>query len=486
MDKNSHMFSSYSRESRFFDEIFHENHDVRAVYKTLYDRFKEKSSADFDGLNKKAKTSFLNQGITFQVYKEDQMEEQIFPFDLFPRIITAEEWDHIEEGVLQRNKALNLYLWDIYHDMNIIKEGIVPMSLVESSANYLEQMKGFDPPKGVYNHISGTDIIKHSDGEYYVLEDNIRCPSGVSYVVGNRAALKRALFGIFNHHNVHSVSDYAENLLEIMESVKPKGIDVPCCVVLTPGVYNSAYYEHSFLAKSMGVELVEGRDLFVENNFLYMKTIKGPERVHVVYRRIDDAYLDPKEFSNDSVLGVAGLMKVYKKGNVTLINAPGTGVADDKAIYTYMPQIIKYYLDEEPILKNVKTYHCSEKEDRDYVIKNIHKLVIKPVDESGGYGVLIGDKLTKSEIDKAIEEIEESPRKYIAQPIMALSTHATYIEDESSFSPRHVDLRIYALIGKDKSYVLKGGLTRVALQKGNLIVNSSQGGGSKDTWVLKK
>ena len=486
MSNKLHIFSSYTKNSQFFDEIFDENHNVREVYKTLHDRFKEKSTVDFDNLNKKAKASFLNQGITFQVYKEDQMKEQIFPFDLFPRIIPANEWEHIEKGVIQRNKALNLYLWDLYHDKNIINDGIVPMSLVESSANYLEQMKGFDPPEGVYNHICGTDLIKHSDGEYYVLEDNIRCPSGVSYVVGNRTALKRALFGIFNHHSAHSVSSYSENLLEIMESVKPNGVDIPCCVVLTPGVYNSAYYEHSFLAKSMGVELVEGRDLFVENDFLYMKTIKGPERVDVVYRRIDDNFLDPEEFNKNSVLGVGGLMSAYLKGNVTLVNAPGTGVADDKAIYTYMPKIIKYYLDEEPILKNVKTYHCSDKEDRDFVIKNIANLVIKPVDESGGYGVLIGSKLTQNEINEAINDINATPRKYIAQPIMSLSTHATYIEEDGCFSPRHVDLRTYTLLGKDKSYVLKGGLTRVALQKGNLIVNSSQGGGSKDTWVLKK
>ncbi len=486
MDKESHIFSCYAKEAGFYDEIFDENDNVRAIYKSLFDRFKENSALDFDILDKRAKSSFLNQGITFQVYKEDQMKEQIFPFDLFPRIITAQEWEHIQAGVLQRNKALNLYLWDIYHDKNIINDGIVPISLVETSASYLKQMQGFNPPEGIYNHICGTDLIKHSDGEYYVLEDNIRCPSGVSYVIGNREALKRTLFGIFNGHSVRSVSNYSENLLEVLESVKPQGVDIPCCVVLTPGVYNSAYYEHSFLAKSMGVELVEGRDLFVENDFLYMKTIKGPQRIDVVYRRIDDDFIDPETFNKDSVLGVAGLMSVYLKGNLTLINAPGTGVADDKAIYTYMPQIIKYYLDEKPILNNVKTYHCSDANDLKYVIKNIANLVIKPVDESGGYGVLIGNKLTQEEIDAAIKNIKQDPRKYIAQPIMALSTHATYIEEEGGFSPRHVDLRTYTLLGKDKSYVLKGGLTRVALQKGNLIVNSSQGGGSKDTWVLKK
>jgi len=347
-------------------------------------------------------------------------------------------------------------------------------------------MIDLDPPGGVYNHVSGTDLIKHSDGQYYVLEDNIRCPSGVSYVIGNRNALKRALFGVFNHYQIHTVTNYAENLLEIMESVKPKGIDVPNCVVITPGIYNSAYYEHSYLAKTMGIELVEGRDLFVENDFVYMKTITGPERVDVIYRRIDDTFIDPLEFRPDSALGVPGLFAAYKKGNVSLVNAPGTGVADDKAVYTYMPEIIKYYLGEKPILNNVHTYHCSKPDDLKYVLENVASLVIKPVDEAGGYGISIGNRLTKEEIENVKKVIQENPRKYIAQPIMSLSVHATYCEDSQSFEQRHVDLRTFALLGHEKSFVLKGGLTRVALKKGNLIVNSSQGGGSKDTWVLKK
>ena len=413
------------------------------------------------------------------------MQKKIFPFDLFPRIIIAKEWEHIEKGVLQRSLTLNKFLKEVYHDKKIIKDGIVPIEMLTTSENYLKQMKGLNPPGGIYNHISGTDLIKHSDGEYYVLEDNIRCPSGVSYVINNRVALKRTLFGVFNKYQTHAVVDYAENLLEVIQSVKPKGVDDPTCVVLTPGIYNSAYFEHSFLAKSMGVELVEGRDLYVENGFVYMKTIYGPERVHVIYRRVDDLYIDPLEFAENSVLGVPGLFSAYKKGNVCLVNAPGTGVADDKAIYTYMPEIIKYYLDEEPILKNVHTYHCSRPDELKYVIENIDKLVIKPVDESGGYGISIGNKLSAEEIVKVRATILENPRKYIAQPIMALSTHATYIDDEESFEPRHVDLRTFTLLGKDKSFVLKGGLTRVALKKGNLVVNSSQGGGSKDTWVLK-
>jgi len=480
------IFSSYEQKSELLDEIFDSEGKVKEVYQKLFELYSEHSIDDFAKLNNKAKASFFNQGITFQVYGEQETKEKIFPFDLFPRIIDAEEWDHIERGVLQRSKALNHFLWDIYHEKQIIKDGIVPLDLISSSVNYLQQMNGIDPPGGIYNHISGTDLIKHSDGKYYVLEDNIRCPSGVSYVICNRTALKRALFGVFNHYQAYTVTDYAENLLEIMETVKPKGVDVPKCVVITPGMFNSAYYEHSYLAKAMGVELVEGRDLFVENDFVYMKTIKGPQRVDVIYRRIDDQFIDPLEFKPDSTLGVPGLFAAYKQGNVCLVNAPGTGVADDKAVYTYMPEIIRYYLKEEPILNNVHTYHCSRPDDLKYVLENIDKLVVKPVDEAGGYGISIGNRLTKEEIETVKANILETPRKYVAQPIMSLSVHATYMEDTNSFEARHVDLRTYTILGANKEFVLKGGLTRVALKKGNLVVNSSQGGGSKDTWVLKK
>ncbi len=480
------LFSSYEFNSNFYDELFSKNKKTREIYKRLFKLFSQYSVNEFNALNNRAKESFFNNGITFQVYNSNQVSEKIFPFDLFPRIINNKEWSTIEKGVLQRSKALNHFLWDVYHEQKIIKQGIVPLDLISSSENFLPQMVNLDPPEGIYNHVSGTDLIKHSDGNYYVLEDNIRCPSGVSYVVGNRAAVKHALFGVFNEYNAHTVVDYGSNLLDIMESVKPKGVDNPVCVVITPGVYNSAYYEHSFLAKQMGIELVEGQDLFVENDFVYKQTIYGPEKVDVIYRRIDDLFIDPLEFRKDSVLGVPGLFSVYKKGNVCLVNAPGTGVADDKAVYTYMPEIIKYYLDEDPILNNVQTYHCSRKNELSYVLDNIDKLVVKPVDESGGYGISIGNKLTKEEIQKVKETIMENPRKYIAQPIMALSTHPTYIEETQSFEPRHVDLRTFTLLGKDKDFVLKGGLSRVALSKGNLVVNSSQGGGSKDTWVLKK
>lgn len=480
------LFSKYEKNNNLFDEIFDEENRVRPTYNKLLELYSGHSISDFTHLNEKAKTSFFNQGITFQVYSDSVAQEKIFPFDLLPRIIEKKEWKIIEKGVLQRSKALNAFLWDLYHEKNIIKAGIVPMELISSSENYLRQMIDLNPPGEIYNHISGTDLIKHSDGKYYVLEDNIRCPSGVSYVMCNRNALKRAFFGVFNHYQIHNVTDYAENLLEIMQSVKPKGVDLPTCVILTPGIYNSAYYEHSYLAKTIGVELVEGRDLFVEKDFVYMKTINGPVKVDVIYRRVDDIYIDPLEFRQDSSLGVPGLFAAYKQGNVTIVNAPGTGVADDKAVYTYMPEIIKFYLDEKPILSNVHTYHCSRENDLKYVLENIRQLVIKPVDEAGGYGISIGSKLTKAEIENIKKVIISNPRKYIAQPIMSLSVHATYIEENQTFEQRHVDLRTYTLLGQDKAFVLKGGLTRVALRKGNLIVNSSQGGGSKDTWVLKK
>ncbi|SFR45890.1 Uncharacterized conserved protein, circularly permuted ATPgrasp superfamily [Robiginitalea myxolifaciens] len=484
--KQKGIFSKYDRNPKLFDELYDQQGEVNDVYKKLFKLYGQHSIEDYAELNGRAKASFFNQGITFRVYSDEKTNEKIFPFDLFPRIIGADEWAELERGVVQRCKALNAFLWDLYHEQNILKDGVVPMELVGSSENFLEQMVGFDPPGGIYNHISGTDLIRHTDGKFYVLEDNIRCPSGVSYVLSNRTALKRALFGVFNHYNAHTVTNYAENLLDLLETVKPAGVDKPNTVVLTPGMYNSAFYEHSYLAKTMGVELVEGRDLYVENDFVYMKTIHGRERVDIIYRRIDDQFLDPLEFRKDSTLGVPGLFAAYRKGNVTLANAPGTGVADDKAVYTYMPEIIQYYFGEEAILHNVPTYHCSRKEELEYVLDNIAELVIKPVDEAGGYGISIGNTLSPEEIEEVRNTVRAHPRKYVAQPIMSLSVHPTYIEETQSFEQRHVDLRSFALMGSDREFVLKGGLTRVALRRGNLIVNSSQGGGSKDTWVLKK
>ena len=468
------------------DEVFSEIDLSRPFYKRLVNFFSKFDSPEFDVIQEYSKNTFFSQGITFNVYNNREGQEKIFPFDLFPRLIQKKEWETIEQGVIQRNQTLNAFLYDLYHDQKILKDKIIPKELVDSSDFYCEEMEGFDPIGKIYSHICGTDLIRHKDGKFYVLEDNIRVPSGISYVLANRATLKKALPNLFSNHKVLAVDDYPEQLMETMYSVAPENMDDPTCVLLTPGRFNSAYYEHIFLSSQMGIQMVEGRDLYVENNFVYMQTIYGPKRVDVIYRRIDDAFLDPMVFRKDSLLGVKGLMEAYKKGNVTLINAPGTGVADDKAIYSYVPEMIRYYLDQDPILNNVKTYRCVHESDCKYVIENLDNLVVKPVDESGGYGIIIGNKATKEEKDAYKKRIQKNPRKYIAQPIMSLSLHSTFIEEESQFEPRHIDLRIFSLYGKNEPYVCKGGLTRVALRKNNLIVNSSQGGGSKDTWVLGK
>ena len=480
------MFKNYPNLSGMYDEVFSAQGKVKEYYNELISVFDSITNSEFQIINDSAKNSFMNQGITFATYNENPKGiERIFPFDLFPRMIDHSDWEKIEKGLLQRGHAINLFLHDLYHDKKILKDKIIPSDLVFSSANMLKEMNDFTPPGGSYCHISGTDLIRHSDGEYYILEDNIRCPSGVSYVLANRDAMKRTLSEIFKQFNVSTVIDYPSALLKILHSVRPKGVDEPVCVVLTPGMYNSAYYEHSALAQKMGVELVEGRDLFVDQNFVYMHTIQGPIKVDVIYRRIDDAFLDPLAFNPQSVLGVPGLMSAYRKGNVTLVNAPGTGVADDKAVYTFIPDVIRYYLNEEPILNNVPTYRCNVKEEQKYVMDHINELVVKPVDQSGGYGIFIGSKASKKETEEQKALIKQNPRGYIAQPIMQLSLHSTYIEDKQAFAPRHVDLRTFSLIGDKYEYVLKGGLSRVALKEGSLIVNSSQGGGSKDTWVVR-
>lgn len=479
------LFQDYQLDNDKFDEVFDGRGEIRKPYKAL---FKDLNGLDVDKyhvLNESAKLSFLLQGITFATYNQNnEGTERIFPFDLFPRIISKAEWKKIETGAIQRNRAINLFLQDLYNDKKILKSGILPSDLIFSCGNYLKQMMDFVPNGGIYNHISGTDIIKHRDGEFYILEDNVRCPSGVSYVLNNREALKKTFSNIYKKLRVESVMNYGEELFECMKSVAPEGIDEPVCAVLTPGIYNSAYYEHAFLAQSMGVQLVEGRDLFVEKGFVYMKTIYGKKKLDVLYRRVDDDYIDPIAFNPESTLGVPGLLNVYREGNITLMNAPGTGVADDKAVYIYMPEIIKYYLDEDPILKNVQTYRCELPDHRKYILENLNELVVKPVDMSGGYGIYIGIHATKAETEEIKQKIKQNPRSYIAQPIMSLSLHATFIEGSSSFEPRHVDLRTFTLLGKDKDHVLKGGLSRVALKKGSLVVNSSQGGGSKDTWVV--
>lgn len=480
------MFKDYTYNPSLYDEVFASNEDAQKIYQKIISGFGNITAHDYHIMNEQAKKTFLNQGITFATYNENPKGvERIFPFDLFPRVIPGKEWQVIEKGLLQRGQAINLFLHDLYHDKKILKDKIIPKELVFSSGNMLKEMNDFTPAGGVYAHISGTDLIRDSDGDYYILEDNVRCPSGVSYVLANREAMKRTLSHVFKKMGVTPIIDYPPSLLEVLQSVKPNGVDTPVCVVLTPGMYNSAYYEHSSLAQSMGVELVEGRDLFVEKDFVYMNTVYGSEKVDVIYRRIDDEFLDPLEFNPDSVLGIPGLMNAYRRGNVTIVNAPGTGVADDKAVYAYMPEIIKYYLNENPILKNVETYRCDKEDDFKYVMEHMHELVVKPVDQSGGYGIFIGAKESKESIENERRLIKANPRGYIAQPIMSLSVHSTYIEQKEKFEPRHVDLRAFTLLGKDYQYVLKGGLSRVALKEGSLIVNSSQGGGSKDTWVVE-
>ncbi len=423
----------------------------------------------------------LNLGITFNVYGHNDGTEKIFPFDIIPRIIDIKEWQTIEKGLKQRIHAINLFLDDIYNDQKILKDKIIDEELIKSSSSFRPECIGLKPHKGIWCHITGTDLVRDADGQFYVLEDNLRCPSGISYVLENRQITKRTFPQLFGSLKVAPVSDYPSKLIDMLQYISPEKRNTPTIAVLTPGVYNSAYFEHSFLARQMGVELVEGRDLVVENDYLYMQTTKGLKKIDVLYRRIDDDFLDPRTFRTDSVLGVAGLMNVYKKGNVVLANAPGTGIADDKAVYAYVPEMIKYYLGEEAIIPNVPTYICSKEKDKDYVVNNLENLVVKAVDESGGYGMLIGTKSTEAEREDFKERILANPRKYIAQPVLSLSRVPTIIDD--NLEGRHVDYRPYVIYGED-IYVLPGGLTRVALTKGSLVVNSSQGGGSKDTWVV--
>lgn len=485
MNPNS-PFSSYAYIPELNDEVWDDQNNINPSYKEIYRLFQDMDIADFKKLNEFARLSFLNQGITYAVYSEDKGgTEKIFPFDLMPRIISREEWSMLEKGLHQRNTALNLFIKDAYSKQQILKDKVIPASLVLSSKHYCQLMESIIPVGDIFTHICGTDLIKNTDGNFYVLEDNLRNPSGVSYVLSNRKALQRTLMDLFLHMRIKPVDVYPSKLLEVLESVAPENADQPHCVLLTPGLYNSAYYEHSFLAHTMGIDLVEGTDLVVNNDYVYVKTIQGLQKVDVIYRRIDDDFLDPEVFRKDSLLGVRGLMKAYAKGHVTIVNAPGTGIADDKAICSYVPDMIRYYLDEEPIINNVPTYICEREEDLKYVLEHMAELVIKPVDMSGGYGVMICDSLSKEELSELATKVKSNPREFIAQPKMSLSVHSTYIDDHEGFQPRHIDLRTYTLMGKDYIFTLGGGLTRVALKKGSLIVNSSQGGGSKDTWVIE-
>ncbi|WP_112310043.1 circularly permuted type 2 ATP-grasp protein [Pseudogemmobacter bohemicus] len=429
-----------------------------------------------------AEALFRRIGITFAVYGEGGDPDRLIPFDMFPRVFSGAEWARLDRGVKQRAKALNMFLVDVYGRGEIIRAGRVPANLVYQNEAYEKAAVGFVPPKGVYSHIVGIDLVRTGPEEFFVLEDNCRTPSGVSYMLENREIMMRMFPGLFRENRIEPIDSYAEILRRTLASVAPaKCKGDPKVVILTPGHFNSAYYEHSFLADLMGVELVEGQDLFVDGEFVYARTTEGPKRVDVIYRRIDDAFLDPLCFRPDSMLGVPGLMDVYRSGGVSICSAPGAGVADDKAIYTYVPDMIRFYLGEEPILKNVPTWKCAERDDLKYVLDNLGELVVKEVHGSGGYGMLVGPKATKAEIEAFRAQLVADPSNYIAQPTLALSTVPTFVDE--GVAPRHVDLRPYCLVG-ERIELVKGGLTRVALREGSLVVNSSQGGGVKDTWVL--
>ncbi|MBK2106497.1 circularly permuted type 2 ATP-grasp protein [Francisella philomiragia] len=478
---NDSIFSGYAPYSGVYDEIFSDEGRVRDDVSQAIKTIDELSVESLYEKQKFVDASFLKNGITFTVYSDSQGTEKIFPFDLIPRIISEKEWQELEKGLKQRLKALNAFLNDIYDEQKILEDGVIPRELVESSEEYLPEMRGVKPPHGVYCHIAGLDLIKDESG-FMVLEDNVRTPSGVSYVLENRNSLMKVLPEAFSNANIKKVVDYPTELRKALSSISPvvdgkKGLSV----VLTPGQYNSAYFEHSYLARKMGCELVQGSDLFVHNNYVYLKTTKGPKLVTVVYRRIDDKFLDPEFFNPESMLGVPGIIEAYKAGNVVLANAVGNGIADDKAIYPYVHKMIEYYLKEKPILAQVKTYFCSEENDRNYVLSNLDKLVVKEANGSGGYGMLIGPQASVEELQEFAAKIKEKPRAYIAQPLVELSTSPTFIDGK--VLPRRVDLRAFLVSGKD-TWILPGGLARVALKEGSYVVNSSQGGGSKDTWVL--
>jgi uncharacterized circularly permuted ATP-grasp superfamily protein len=473
--------SSYENDG-FYDEMFDADSRPRSGAAALIRRIAALEEGELLRRQQAAEQALLNLGITFNVYGDEAGAERIFPFDIVPRIVAASDWSFIERGLKQRVQTLNCFIDDIYHDQKIIGSGLVPADLIESAKGYLKPCLGLSPPQGVWCHINGTDLVRDRDGQLYVLEDNLRCPSGVSYVLENRQVLKRTFPQVFEASRVRPVDDYPSRLLAVLQDLAPVGYGTPTVIVLTPGMYNSAYFEHAFLAQQMGVELVEGRDLVVDNGYVMMRTTKGRQRVDVIYRRIDDDFLDPQTFNPTSLLGIAGLMDVYRAGRVALANAPGTGVADDKALYAYVPQMIHFYLGEDMILPNVPTYVCRDDTQRQYVLEHLHELVVKSVNESGGYGMLVGPYASKTEREQFAAAIRANPRQYIAQPTLGLS-RAPIIVDEH-LEGRHVDLRPYILYGSGEPYVLPGGLTRVALRKGSLVVNSSQGGGSKDTWVL--
>lgn len=478
------LFDNYQTD-QFYDEMFTPDGLPRPHYQKLLQRVSQMSLEDYERRVQLADLTLINQGITFAVYGDEKGTEKPFPFDLIPRIIPADEWEHIERGLKQRLTALNLFLHDIYHDQKITKDGVVPRELLIGAPNFRSEFIGANPPGNIYVHICGTDLIRDADGTYRVLEDNLRTPSGVSYVLENRQILTRILPSLFRDLSVRPVDHYTTQLLHNLRALAPAhSQEAPTVVLLTPGVYNSAYFEHAFLAQQLGIELVEGRDLFVDDNIVYMKTTKGPQRVDVIYRRVDDDFLDPLVFRPESVLGAPGLVNAYRAGNVALANSIGTGVADDKVVYAFVPAMIKYYLGEDPILPNVETYLASNPTELTYILANLDKLVVKAANESGGYGMLMGPQATQALRDEFAEKIKANPRNYIAQPLISLSRAPAFVQDH--FEGRHIDLRPYILYGRDDITIIPGGLTRVALKKGSYVVNSSQGGGSKDTWVLAR
>jgi uncharacterized circularly permuted ATP-grasp superfamily protein len=475
--------STETRAPGIFDEMLMDDNTARRPYEAIAEWLAGQTRASIQTKREEADAIFRRLGITFAVYGEGGSNERLIPFDLIPRVLSAREWRALERGIEQRVRALNAFLYDIYHRQDIVRAGRIPADMINQNEAFLPEMVGFDPPRNIYAHIIGTDIVRTGENEFFVLEDNLRTPSGVSYMLENREAMMHLYPELFSAHRVRPVSNYPDLLRQTLESVAPAACKSdPTIAVLTPGIYNSAYFEHSFLADQMGVELVQGSDLFIQDGALYMRTTQGKERVDVLYRRVDDAYLDPLSFDPHSMLGVPGLFDLYRAGGVTIVNAPGTGIADDKAIYAYVPDIIEFYTGEKPILNNVPTYRCSLESERAYVLDHLAELVVKEVHGSGGYGMLIGPSATKRELAEFRKRIEQRPSNYIAQPTLALSTCPA--ATASGFAPRHVDLRPFVLLG-DKIRLTPGGLTRVAVKKGSLVVNSSQGGGTKDTWVLE-
>jgi uncharacterized circularly permuted ATP-grasp superfamily protein len=466
-----------------FDELVAPDGSPRPAAVALVEHLRALEPAELRERQNLAEIDILAQGITFTVYSDGRGIDRAWPFDIIPRVIAASEWRRIEAGLMQRLRAINHFIDDLYHDQRIVADGVFPAELLDHSVNFRPECRGVSPAHGVWAHISGSDLVRGADGTMYVLEDNLRVPSGVSYMLENRAISKRVFADLFAEQSIWPVDSYTDELNRMLASIAPQGVDAPTIAVLTPGIYNSAYFEHSFLAQRIGAALVEGADLVVgDDDCVYMRTIGGRERVHVIYRRVDDLFLDPEVFRPDSTLGVPGLMRAWRAGNVGIANAPGAGVADDKVVYAWVPDIIRYYLGEEALIPNVPTYRCYYPDEREYVIEHIDQLVVKPANESGGCGLLIGDRATRAELDAHIARIEADPRNWVAQPILALSTVPTLCDE--GIEPRHVDLRPFILSGATQS-VTAGGLTRVALRKGSLIVNSSQGGGSKDTWIVE-